>query len=107
MTNWGSICNGKNLEGIGFCRNFAPETKIKKDMRNMSPTTISNLQLACHYWERARRQDSRQAAAAYYNKAYALILKEMGENNSSTLELRKEMTEKTNLQHQGGQTMRT
>ena len=67
MTNWGYICNGKNLEGIGFCRNFAPETKIKKDMRNMSPTTISNLQLACHYWERARRQDSRLAAAAYYN----------------------------------------
>ena len=107
MTNWGSICNGKSLEGIGFCRNFASETKIKKDMRNMSPTTISNLQLACHYWERARRQDSRQAAAAYYNKAYALILKEMGENNSSTLELRKEMTEKTNLQYLGGQNLRT
>ena len=76
-------------------------------MGNMSPTTISNLQLACHYWKRARRQDSRLAAAAYYNKAYALILKEMGENNSSTLELRKEMTEKTNLQHQGGQNIRT
>ena len=73
----------------------------------MTKTTISNLQLACHYWERARRQDSRQAAAAYYNKAYTLILKEMGENNSSTLELRKEMTEKTNLQHLGDQNMRT
>ena len=95
------------MEGIGLCRNFAPETKIKKDMRNMSPTTIANLQLACHYWERARRQNSRQAAAAYYNKAYAILLREIGENNSSTLELRKEMMEKTNLQHQGGQNMRT
>ena len=75
-------------------------------MRNMSSTTISNLQLACHYWERARRQDSRLAAAVYYNKAYVLLLREMGENNSSTLELQKEMMEKTNLQHQGGQTMR-
>ena len=73
----------------------------------MSPTTISNLQLACHYWERARRQDSRQAAAAYYNKAYSILHMEMGENNSSTLELRKEMTEKTKLQHQGGPNMRT
>ena len=59
----------------------------------MSPTTISNLQLACHYWERARRLNSRQAAAAYYNKAYAILLREIGENNSSTLELLKEMTE--------------
>ena len=62
----------------------------------MTKTSISNLQLACHYWEWARRQDCRLAAATYYNKAYALLFREMGENNSSTLELRKEMTEKKN-----------
>lgn len=60
-------------------------------MRSMTTTTISNLQLACHYWELARRLDSRQAAAVYYNKAYTILRKEMGEDNSSTLELRKEM----------------
>ena len=54
-------------------------------MRSMTTTTISNLQLACHYWELARRLDSRQAAAAYYNKAYTILRKEMGEDNCSTL----------------------
>lgn len=75
-------------------------------MRSMTTTTISNLQLACHYWELARRLDSRQAAAAYYNKAYTILRKEMGEDNSSTLELRMEMMESTSLQQQGGQNMR-
>lgn len=75
-------------------------------MRSMTTTTISNLQLACHYWELARRLDSRQAAAAYYNKAYTILRKEMGEDNSSTLELRMEMMENTSLQQRGGQNMR-
>lgn len=75
-------------------------------MRSMTTTTISNLQLACRYWELARRLDSRQAAAAYYNKAYTILRKEMGEDNSSTLELRMEMMESTSLQQQGGQNMR-
>jgi len=75
-------------------------------MRSMTTTTISNLQLACHYWELARRLDSRQAAAAYYNKAYTILRKEMGEDNISTLELRMEMMENTSLQQRGGQNMR-
>ena len=75
-------------------------------MRSMTTTTISNLQLACHYWELARRLDSRQAAAAYYNKAYTILRKEMGEDNSSTLELRMEMMEDTSFQQRGGQNMR-
>lgn len=75
-------------------------------MRSMTTTTISNLQLACHYWELARRLDSRQAAAAYYNKAYTILRKEMGEDNFSTLELRMEMMENTSLQQRGGQNMR-
>ena len=75
-------------------------------MRSMTTTTISNLQLACHYWELARRLDSRQAAAAYYNKAYTILRKEMGEDNCSTLELRMEMMENRSLQQRGGQNMR-
>ena len=62
-------------------------------MKRMGKSNFSNLQLACHYWEQARRQNSRQAAAIYYKKAYVILLTEMGADNKNTLELHKEMTE--------------
>lgn len=61
-------------------------------MENLNPRTIASLSLACKFWGLARRQSKREAAAAYYEKAYAIVRQEMGELNSSTLELRKEMT---------------
>jgi hypothetical protein len=59
----------------------------------MTSVTIARLSLACHYWEMARKS-SRQGTADYYKKAYAIFLVEIGENNSSSLELRKEMNER-------------
>ncbi len=57
----------------------------------LTSVTILHLQLACRFWEMAQKQDSRQAAAAYYNKAYTIIRQEMGACNHITLELQREM----------------
>lgn len=64
----------------------------------MNQTKIASLQLACHYWEIAKMSGKadgkrRTITGACYNKAYNIFLREMGADNSMTLELRKEMTE--------------
>lgn len=59
----------------------------------MTSVSIARLSLACHYWEMARK-GSRQRTADYYKKAYAIFLMEIGENNSTSLELRKEINER-------------
>lgn len=60
-------------------------------MGNMTRSSIANLSRAGLYWEMARNQKSSEAAATFYKKAYAILRKEMGEKNSSTIEIRKEM----------------
>lgn len=62
-------------------------------MENLNPQAIASLSLACKFWGLARRQNTRKAAAAYYEKAYTILRREMGEMNPSTLDLQKEMTE--------------
>ncbi len=62
-------------------------------MRSPNQQAIANLSLACKYWELARWQKDRKAAAAYYKKAYSILHREMGEKNPSTLDLRKEIKE--------------
>lgn len=62
-------------------------------MKNLNSQAIASLSLACRFWGLARRQKDRKAAAAYYEKAYSILRREMGEMNTSTLDLRKEMTE--------------
>ena len=62
-------------------------------MRSPNQQAIANLSLACKYWELARWQKDRKAAAAYYKKAYSILHREMGETNPSTLDLRKEIKE--------------
>ena len=59
----------------------------------LDPKAIASLSLACKYWGLARWQKDRKAAAAYYEKAYSILRREIGEMNPSTLDLRKEMTE--------------
>jgi len=58
---------------------------------NMNHNTIVRLNLACQFWALAKRQTSSQAAAVYYNKAYAILRQEMG-SSAITCELQKEMT---------------
>ena len=67
-------------------------------MENLNPQAIASLSLACKFWGLARRQNTREAAAAYYEKAYSILRQEMGEMNISTLELRKEMKESLSYQ---------
>ena len=59
----------------------------------MTAKRIAQLNVACHYWAMARRQNDSKAAAIYYDKAYTILRQEMGTNEKNTLELRKEMTE--------------
>ena len=57
----------------------------------MNHDTIVRLSLACQLWALAKRQTSSQAAAVYYNRAYAILRQEMG-SSTITSELQKEMT---------------
>ena len=57
----------------------------------LSSATIAKLQLACRFWEMAKKQACRQTAAAYYNKAYTIICQVMGNENHITIELHREM----------------
>jgi len=60
-------------------------------LNNMNHDTIVRLSLACQFWALAKRQTSSQAAAVYYNKAYAILRQEIG-SSAITSELQKEMT---------------
>ena len=103
--NWGSVsrnknsenCNANCLEGINILHIFASLTRVYNPklrlMKNLNSQAIANLSLACKYWGLARWQKDRKAAAAYYEKAYSILSREMGEKDPSTLDLRKEMAE--------------
>lgn len=58
---------------------------------NMTQETIARLNIACRYWELAKRYFGSPSASGYYTKAYAILRKEMGANNPMTLELQREM----------------
>lgn|GEM_PF-3911116 len=65
------------------------DQKINLMTNQITNEKIAQLQVACYYWGLARDK----GLEACYRKAYAIFCKEMGADNSITLELRKEMTE--------------
>ena len=71
--------------------------KTFQSMRSTSFTreVISKISVACRYWELARKHASsnRASAGGYYARAYSIFQREMGADNLTTLELRKEMAE--------------